>query len=320
MARSVCISALGPAPFERRDGATISQTISLAKTHLETWIEKVLPDKPDLIVLPEACDRPKNMGRAEGRRYVAERGTQIRDWLCALAREQRVNVAYSACLPEKDGSARNATTFIGRGGEIRGVYHKNHLVWEEESESGIRFGREAPIIEMDFGRAAGVICFDLNFDELREKYVRAKPELLVFSSMYHGGFVQRNWAYTCRSYFVGAVAGLPCTIIDPLGEVVAQSTNYHPYVTQTVNLDYVLAHLDYNWEKLDAMRRHYGPLVRVKDPGLLGAVMITSESDTVSASKMAAEFEIELLDDYMERSLAHRHAPGMMEEDRDAEN
>ena len=93
MARSVCISALGPAPFERRDGATISQTISLAKTHLETWIEKVLPDQPDLIVLPEACDRPKNMGRAEGRRYVAERGTQIRDGLCALAREQRVNVA-----------------------------------------------------------------------------------------------------------------------------------------------------------------------------------------------------------------------------------
>lgn len=314
MARKVRVSALGPAPFERQEGATIEQTISLAKAHLETWIGKVLPDKPDFIVLPEACDRPKNMGRAEGRRYVNERGIQIRDWLCGLAREQKVNLAYSAYLPEKDGSVRNMTTFIGRDGEIRGVYHKNHLVWEEQSESGVLFGREAPLVKMDFGSIAGVICFDLNFDELREKYVRLKPEMLVFSSMYHGGFVQKNWAYSCRSYFVGAVAGLPCTIIDPLGEIVAQSTNYYPYITHTVNLDYVLVHLDYNWEKLDKMRRCYGTQVQVKDPGFLGAVMITSDSETLSAAEMAAEFGIELLDDYMERSLVHRHTPGMMEE------
>ena len=51
----------------------------------------------------------------------------------------------------------------------------------------------------------------------------------------------------------------------------------------------------------------------VRDPGLLGSVLITSEC-SVPAAEMVKEFEIELLDDYMARSLKHRHAPGKMEE------
>ena len=161
---------------------------------------------------------------------------------------------------------------------------------------------------------AGVICFDLNFDQLKQQYVQSRPELLVFSSMYHGGFVQQQWAYSCRSWFVGAVCGLPCTVINPVGEVVAQSTNYYPYVSHTINLDYAVAHLDYNWEKLDALRHKYGRGVAVRDPGLLGAVLITSETEGVSAMDMVAEFQIELLDDYMARSLQHRCDVLQMEE------
>jgi hypothetical protein len=36
-------------------------------------------------------------------------------------------------------------------------------------------------------------------------------------------------------------------------------------------------------------------------------VLITSESETVSIEEMVAEFGIELIDDYFERSLAHHH-------------
>jgi hypothetical protein len=53
--------------------------------------------------------------------------------------------------------------------------------------------------------------------------------------------------------------------------------------------------------------------VTIKDPGFLGSVLITSEHETVSVDDMIAEFEIELLDDYMARALAHRHTPGNME-------
>ena len=109
------------------------------------------------------------------------------------------------------------------------------------------------------------------------------------------------------------MCNLPCTVISPVGEIVAQSTNYFPYVNHTMNLDYAVAHLDYNWEKLDALRSKYKGGVTVRDPGLLGSVLITSECG-VPAIEMVKEFEIELLDDYMARSLKHRRAPGKMEE------
>jgi hypothetical protein len=80
-----------------------------------------------------------------------------------------------------------------------------------------------------------------------------------------------------------------------------------------VNLDCALAHLDYNWQRLRKLKTKYGPKVKITDPGCLGSVLISSEDEKVSAEEMVREFEIELLDDYMTRALAHRHKPGNME-------
>jgi hypothetical protein len=46
----------------------------------------------------------------------------------------------------------------------------------------------------------------------------------------------------------------------------------------------------------------YGKDVTITDPGELGAVMITSEHDRLSIDDMIKEFNIELLDDYFNRS------------------
>jgi len=137
--------------------------------------------------------------------------------------------------------------------------------------------------------------------------------LIVFPSMYHGGLMQAYWAYSCRSYFVAAVAGQSSEIRNPLGQVVSSNTNYFDYTVAEINLDCRLAHLDYNWERLRALKQKYGPQVSITDPGHLGAVMVTSEHPGISVDEMIEEFEIELLDDYMTRALTHRHTPGNME-------
>jgi len=215
----------------------------------------------------------------------------------------------------EDGTWRNSSVMLDRKGNIAGIYNKNHVVIEETTEAGILCGRDAPIIECDFGRVAFAICFDLNFDELRLKYVKARPDLIIFSSMYHGGLMQPYWAYSCRCHFVGAIAGkaTPSQIYNPLGQLVASNTNYFDYVVEAVNLDCVLAHLDYNWQRLRNLKTKYGPKVKISDPGCLGSVMISSEHEKISAEDMVKEFEIELLDDYMKRALAHRHKQGNME-------
>ncbi len=309
----VKIATLGPRPLNV--GATVKpqEAVNRVIAHWKGRFAQVLPDRPDLIVVPEACDRPRGFSGEKRLEYYRVRKDQIQKFFAKVARENKCYMVYSAAREMEDGSWRNSSVLIDRTGKVTGIYNKNHVVIEETTKSGILCGRDAPVIECDFGRVALAICFDLNFDELRLKYVKAKPDLLIFSSMYHGGLMQSYWAYSCRSHFVGAIAGLPCEIRDPLGRVIASNTNYFDYAVATVNLDCRLAHLDYNWGRLRALKAKYGPKVKITDPGYLGSVLITSEHDTISADEMIGEFQIELLDDYMARALAHRHKPGNME-------
>ncbi len=89
----------------------------------------------------------------------------------------------------------------------------------------------------------------------------------------------------------------------------AESTNYFHYVTATVNLDCRVVHLDYNRERIRAMRDKYGSKVGLFDPGHLAAVLISSETEELTIDQLVAEFEIELLDDYLARSLEMHRDP-----------
>lgn len=308
MARYVKLSALGPGPHIIDTGLDYESATEDMISHWKRQFDQVLPDKPDLIVTPEACDRSPAYPLDRRIEYYKVRGNRVRDFMAETARKNNCYIAYSAAREMPDGSFRNSTQVIDRKGNIAGIYDKNHLVIEENTKAGIAYGTQAPLIECDFGKIACVICFDLNFDELRLKYARSKPELIVFSSMYHGGLMQSYWAYSLRSHFIGAIPASPCSIISPVGEKIATSTNYYQYVTDTINLDSKVIHLDHNMEKITAAKKKYGSAFKVSDPGYLGAVLISSETFDMTIDDFVSEFEFELLDDYFERSLAHRHS------------
>lgn len=281
---------------------------------LEYWQEqlgKVLPHRPDLIVLPEACDRPGGMTLPDQLAYFVARKDQVKDYFAAVAREHRCYIAFGMKHQQPDGGFLNSAFLLDRQGRQAGVYHKNFPTVGEMA-AGIRAADAVPIIETDFGRVACAICFDLNFDEFRLKVAAARPDVILFLSMYHGGMVQSYWAYTCRAFFVGAMGQreTPCEIRNPLGEVLAASTNYFNYTVARVNLDARLVHLDENWEKLEALKARYVHAVSIDDPGRVGAVLVTSHHDTLSADAMLDEFGIERLDAYFDRSRAARHLPG----------
>jgi hypothetical protein len=165
-----------------------------------------------------------------------------------------------------------------------------------------------------------VICFDLNFDELRFKYKSLKPDLLVFPSMYHGGMMQQYWAYFCRAHFVGSLGtAQPNQIYSPVGHLIASGNTVARAITAVVNLDCAVVHRNYNDGRMDGnnklgrMKEKYGPDVTIMDPGPLGVVLITSESNSVGIDEMIREFDIELVDDYFARSLAHQHDPANRE-------
>lgn len=303
----ITIATIGSTPTTISANSKPQDVVEKMVSHWRGRFAEVLPDKPDLIVVPEACDRPSGFSQEKLHEYYQVRKDQIRQFFAETARQNHCYIVYSAYRQLPDGTGRNSSVLIDRQGNIAGIYNKNHPTIGE-IDKGIVCGQEAPVIECDFGRVGMAICFDLNFDEIRLKYVKAKPDLILFSSMYHGGLMQGYWAYSCRSHFVGAIAGrgTRSEIRNPLGEVVASNTNYFDYAVAKVNLDCELVHLDYNWERLRKMKAKYGTKVQISDPGCLGAVLISSEHETVSIDNMIEEFDIERLDDYFERSLAYR--------------
>ncbi len=315
MSNLVTLSALSMRePDFRHLGGNFSAYEKELKIILKRNIDKVLPDSPDLIVFPECASR---YARVNGERsvevlkeYYKYLGNSIEEFLRPIAVDNNVNIAYSAiryAYPDTEKPFRNSTTYIGRDGTIRGIYDKNHLVISENVNGDIGYGQKAELISLDFGNVASAICFDLNFDELLNKYIPQKPDLTVFCSMYHGGLRQAQWAYSTESHFVGAICGLQSTILDPCGDIIAASTNYTDNVSATVNLDCKLCHLDENSQRFAAAKAKYKKALTVKIPSYIGVALLTCNDPDITVNDIIKEFEIETLDHYFGRNLAHRH-------------
>lgn len=282
MSNFVRISLLSLPPLRREFPGTagLEAAIGEMEAYIRSSVAQVLPDRPDLILVPEACDRFAGFTDEENTLYYTVRADRICDVFRQIAKENKCYVAYSAIrsVPEDPHFPfRNSTQLIDRSGEVMGVYDKNHLVPMELDDRKIAYGQEAPVFELDFGRVCCAICFDLNFDELLERYRIQSPDLILFSSFYHGGLRQQQWAYACRSYFAGAIAGEQSRILNPFGETVAATTNYQDYVTTEINLDCAMVHIDENWEKCMAAKQKYGRLLQIHDPGYVGSVLLSYE-------------------------------------------
>jgi len=164
----VTIATIGPAPASVSSNIEPQQVVERIISHWKGHFARVLPDKPDLIVVPEACDRPSGFSGEKLLEYYKVRKDQVLQFFVETARENNCYIVYSAYRFMPDGSRRNSSILLDRKGEIAGIYNKNHPTIGE-IENGSLCGKDAPVFECDFGRIAMAICFDLNFDELRLK-------------------------------------------------------------------------------------------------------------------------------------------------------
>ena len=311
MSKFVNISTTAP---RQPDFSSLPKSFSVyereIKAHLKTLVDEVLTETPDLIVFPECSNRYVPNTRDEMREFYTYIGEGVVDYLKGLAKENNTNIAYCAHrlvgLP-KEAPFRNSTTYIGRNGEILGVYDKNYVMSSLEYDTGVAYGDKAELIELDFGKVATAICFDLNFDELLDKYAKQKPDIVVFSSAYHGGEMrQAHWAYKCRSFFVGSIIDKPSAILNPYGEIIASTTNYTRTASAKINLDYALCHMDYNMEKITLAKQKYGNRLSVYDPGYFGSVMLSYLDNDKTVEDVMTEFGINTLDAYLDGARLHR--------------
>ena len=300
-ANYVTVVTIGKSPHVLDKTQGMQKMVENTKEFWRKELEQVIPNKPDLIVLTEECDIPGGLDYKEKYDYLRVQKNQMLDFFASVAKKNHCYIVFGTKREQEDGVWRNSCILLDREGNVAGIYNKNFPTIGE-MEQGIVPGVETPVFECDFGKVACAICFDLNFEELVQKYARAKPDIIVFPSMFHGGLVQSHWAIWCRSFFVGCIASrrTPSEIINPLGQCVASSAK--SFAVATINLDYCLAHGDRNGERFSKLKEKYGNKVTINNPGRLGFVLITSEHESISIEEMVKEFDIELLDEYFNLS------------------
>ena len=97
-----------------------------------------------------------------------------------IAKNNNTNIAYSAAryMPETD-DYRNSTVYIGRKGEICGIYDKNHLVIGENTNSKIAYGKKADVIINNASGLAGIAYWINSHYELSGEATVGKQDPLT---------------------------------------------------------------------------------------------------------------------------------------------
>lgn len=273
-------------------------------------MDREIVNKPDLVVLPESIDG----WRGTSRKVVAEwvvnkRGDAVLKAFQAYALKHRCYLVFNTYRQRKDGKFGNTTITIDRDGDVVCVYDKVYpMVMEIDCPYLPIVPGERPVaVDTDFGRMSFATCFDLNFRDLMEATAELKPDVIAFCSAYHGGFWQRAWALTCRSYFIGATLGAKAkNVWGPAGEGIFDASDYFQTASVRINTNYAVCHLDYNWEKLRKALDKYAPRVSMRDPGSVGCVTLLSHDPKLKIASVVEEFGLETLTDYYWRSVRHR--------------
>jgi hypothetical protein len=83
--------------------------------------------------------------------------------------------------------------------------------------------------------------------------------------------------------------------------VIAKTTNYRDFVTADINLDCCPFFLGLNHGKLNEAKKKYGDKTKISDPGYLGAVLLSCETDEFTVWDIVKEYEMEPLRGYFGR-------------------
>jgi len=288
----VCsISLPGMEPCEDR----LTQVLERASK----WIDLASKDEPDIICLPESMNGLGLWGEAWAKSAEPVPGPTT-EMASRMSRELSTYIVCPIVRRESDG-LHNSALLYDRSGRMVAAYDKVHpTIWE--IQDGIKPGRQGLVYKADFGRIGFAICFDLNFQNLREFYRRNAVEIIFFPSMFRGGIQLRLWAFELGCYVVSATPGEMSAIVNPLGRILEESYEYNRTISRQVNLDCRVLHLDFNSEKLEAVKKAYGTRVEFEVASPEGIFLLASNDALRTSEDIIKEFGLETRSTYFKRA------------------
>jgi beta-ureidopropionase len=221
----------------------------------------------------------------------------------------RVHRCYFICplLTKREGRVHNSAVIIDRAGQIMGIYDKVHPVTVEHdytSFEGLTPGGSVPTFDLDFGRVGIQICFDIGFPESWAELSDRGARLVFWPSAYTGGFPLQAYAWQHHYYVVSSVRTDMSRIIDPCGNIVAQTTARHKVAWYDLSLDFVVAHNDFNYRVPREILAKYGDRVRIRSCADEGCFLAEPTDENISMATLQEEFGFESIQQYHDRHRA----------------
>ncbi|EAX48013.1 Nitrilase/cyanide hydratase and apolipoprotein N-acyltransferase [Thermosinus carboxydivorans Nor1] len=129
-----------------------------------------------LFVLPElwttgyVLDQLLKIGEPDG-------GPTVK-MLQQFAKDNGVEIVGGSIAEIRDGKVYNTIYVIDSAGEVVGKYSKIHLVPMMDEEKYLTPGDRQGLFDLSFGKAGGIVCYDLRFTELTRALALKGAEVL----------------------------------------------------------------------------------------------------------------------------------------------
>jgi predicted amidohydrolase len=244
--------------------------------------------RPDLICLPEcfAEHSGDNPVRSE------DMSAEALDALSGYAK--KIGSYIVAGSYERQGDSKyNVGWIIGRKGELIGRYLKNHPVDTEIKNKHVLSGTEIPVFDLDFGRVGVAICFDIGWPDVWRVLGEKGAELVVWPSMYDGGFPLLSYAWTYGYYIISSSWDNHSRIIDKTGRVLHSTSFWQGWAYGAVDLEKEFFHVGSCGHKDETIRkflRKYGRGVTIESLTEESYFTLESNDSDVTVPMIKEEF------------------------------
>lgn len=261
--------------------------------------------KPDIVCLTENFDVGHTglSGEQAAQDLYGETFTR-------MAERAKLHGYYIICafVERRGEGAFNTAVVIDRDGSPIGHYDKIHpTLWE--LESGIQSGALSPsVIATDFGKIGCQICFDANWPRDWLALKESGAEIIFFPSAFSAGRILESIATVFHVPIVAACYPQCCRIIDRDGLTLVRQGVYQKWVIDTLDLDNPLLHLDLQWDKMEAVRKVYGPAVNIKVYQEEGWWRVYPQQEDLDILDILRDFDLEPLESYLARSTLAQEA------------
>jgi predicted amidohydrolase len=195
-------------------------------------VEKAVPDKTDLIVLPEGITV---VGTGQKYADVAEPlPGPTSEKLGLLARKRSAWIV--AGLYEKEGPAvYNTAILIDRSGRLAGRYRKVYIP-REEMEAGIAPGNDYPVFRTDFGALGLMICWDVQYADPARALALRGAEVIALPIWGGNETLGKARAIENHVYLVSSGYDFPTRIVGPDGEILSVAAERGQAAVATIDL------------------------------------------------------------------------------------